>query len=103
MTSLFIAGQISVFRITKCKINNYLRKIFPEELIKKCLFYEARMLMTMSTTLCHRTQVLSQNLLSRRCRQQMFPAGTAYRSPEERVDVSPNIIVCYNHIMIREL
>ena len=61
MTSLFIAGQISVFRITKNKINNYFRKIVPEELIKKYLFYEARRFITKSTILRHRTHFLSQN------------------------------------------
>ena len=51
MTSLFSAGQISVFRITKRKINSYLRKIGPEGLIKKFLFYEARMFMTIVSPL----------------------------------------------------
>ena len=51
MTSLFIAGQILVFRITKSKINNYLRKIGPEGLIKKIFVYEARRFMAILSVL----------------------------------------------------
>ena len=61
---------------------------------KKIIFYEAQIFMTMSTTARHQTQFLSQNLLSWRCRQQMFSTGTACHSPEQRIDISPNITVC---------